>query len=153
MMYSLKELTNGCWRVEEDLTHNSKHSYPIVSSSETPVKKEKAESPFNVIDHQPVPLPQESSSHVNLFSANQLIDVPESLPQGAFHEEFIGAQINSHICKLPPRDDNGTQTDDLHPGKINGKTAMDLLDTEVRSEIPLSQSNLYFRLSLSLSCP
>ena len=153
MMYSLKELTNCCWRMEEDLTHNWKHSHPITYTSETPVKKEKAESPLNVINHQSVTLPQESSSPANIFSANQLIDMPESLPQGAFREELMGAQINSHICKLPPRNDGGTQTDELHPGKINGKTAMDLMDTEVRSGIPLSQSNLYFRLSLSLSCP
>jgi len=121
--------------MEEDLTHNWKHSHPITYTSETPVKKEKAESPLNVINHQSVTLPQESSSPANIFSANQLIDMPESLPQGAFREELMGAQINSHICKLLPRNDGGTQTDELHPGKINGKTAMDLMDTEIACQV------------------
>ena len=102
-MYSLNELIKSSWKMEGEPTYIEK-SYPLVFTSEVPVKQERAPEPlFTAIDYQQTvgPLTMESSSCADLLSNIEISNVHGSLPQG-FHGDRFGAHIDNYIHRDVP---------------------------------------------------
>ena len=132
-MYSLKDITNGCVKIE---IPENPHCKEIISACEMPVVKvEISESACSTVNHQTISLPQESIyevpaiEEVNTGSREDVLNIQISNVQGALSNQIADKNVMP-VYQIENHDDKPNECKELHSPAVDNSNQEEQIPAE-----------------------